>query len=141
MWPAVSAKNKNAKQTQRAGLFRGTTLFTRLIGPLRALRGAPRTATEFTLPPQKRPSHSAYPGSLSAASRPLLGCASATPLPHWQISYSRIISIQNRNNRIILTILLWLYALFVFVYWVSVVDSGIFPYTSEILGIVEQDAF
>lgn len=51
------------------------------------------------------------------------------------IAYSRIVCLQKGTNRMVMKTILWIYIGIIFVYWVAIVDSGIYPYTSEILGI------
>jgi len=83
--PPLLRPKQNAKQTQRAGLFRGTTLFTRQNRASARFKGRTPRGYSVHRAPWKRPSHSACPGSLSAGDRPLFGCANATPLRHRHI--------------------------------------------------------
>jgi len=51
------------------------------------------------------------------------------------IAYSRIVCLQKGTNRIVMKTILWIYIGIIFVYWVAIVNSGIYPYTSELLWI------
>ena len=51
------------------------------------------------------------------------------------IAYSRMVCLLSRNNKYIMQMIMLGYISITFVYWVVILNSGIYPYTSKLLGI------